>query len=275
MFLLNFQSRGTYRLITCNQRGREHNIQNTIIRFIFNKSNGLLTCCTILVLVAASMDCQENTNLSIKPAVLSPGRAAKVKWNCRGESAFLSALGSVNLTGSLTIRPETSTEYILVCEGKNDIAYRSVRIKVIGERGESLFPDPENFPDGLHGSEKSLRYTPFLNLVFKTLQDKLKFRVRAAHLPFDQFYLFYTDKQIRPNLISSSDQGIRSRRLAVAVRVEEPRTGSNDINFELKVVIDYQRRNEYSWYPEKDQQIVQTALSQLRNNFDIDINRSK
>jgi hypothetical protein len=137
---------------------------------------------------------------------------------------------------------------------------------VIGERGDSVFPDPDDFPPGVADRRTSIAYTDFLDLAFKTLQDGMKFRVRGEHLPNQNFYVFFTDRQPRSDLLRPADHGIRLRRVAYWVRVEEPHSG-REVPFQVKAIVEYQRIAETRWRPETDQQLVTEMATRLKQQL--------
>jgi hypothetical protein len=200
--------------------------------------------------------------ISAKPDKIELGATVTLDWKSPGAAAYVDGIGLVPPTGSKIITPKASATYTLVSEGPGAIRYASVHVQVMGERGDAVFPDPDDFPPGVADRRASMAYTDFLNLVFKTLQDGMKFRVRGEHLPNQNFYVFFTDRQPRPDLLRSSDHGIRSRRVAYWVRVEEPHT--QQVPFEVKAIVEYQRLAEARWRPETDQQLVTELASRLK-----------
>ncbi|MGB8889001.1 MAG: hypothetical protein WCC87_19895 [Candidatus Korobacteraceae bacterium] len=153
-------------------------------------------------------------------------------------------------------------------EGAQGVEFASTTVAVVGERGGGDFPDPTDFPKGLSGQRHSIRYTTFLDLAFKTLQDQMKFRVQSEHAPHDPFYVFFTDRQPRPDLVHASDRGIRSRRLAYEVQIFDPKNAASAIPFEVKAIIEYQRLGEAAWHFETNEQLTREALAQLKQTLE-------
>jgi len=204
--------------------------------------------------------------ITAKPDIINLGAALTLSWNSSGGAAYIEGLGLVPPNGSRQLSPKESQTFTLVSEGPTGIRYASVRIKVNGERGDSVFPDPDDFPPGVSDHRRSIQYTDFLNLVTSILQDALKFRVRGQHLPNQSFYVFFTDRQPRPDLIRPTDRGIRSRRVAYWVRAEEPRS-PKDVPFEVKAIVEYQRLAESKWRPETDQQLITELEGRLKQQL--------
>jgi hypothetical protein len=204
--------------------------------------------------------------ISAKPEVVELGEQVTLDWKSPGTQAFLDGVGPVSPSGSLTITPRASMTYTLVSEGRTGISYASVRVHVTGERGESVFPDPDDFPPGVSDHRAPILYTDFLTLVFKTLQDGMKFRVRGEHLPSERFYVLFTERQAQADLLRRSDRGIRSRRVAYWVKVEEPRT-SQDVSFQVRAIVEFQRAAEAKWNTETDQQLVTEVETRLKEQL--------
>lgn len=189
-----------------------------------------------------------------------------LSWTSPGTAAFIDGLGLVPPTGTRQITPRATATYTLVAEGYAGVRYSSVIVQVKGERGDSVFPDPDDFPPGVSDHRRSVSYVDFLNVAFSTLQDSMKFRVRGAHLPNQTFFVFFTDRQIQPDLLRSTDKGIRSRRVAYWIRADEPRA-PQDVPFEVKAIVEYQRLAEAKWRPETDQQFVVEIATRLKQQL--------
>jgi len=177
----------------------------------------------LILLLVALPTVTGQVTITAKPAAVELGSPFTLSWNSRGTAAFIEGVGLVPPSGSRLITPKTTATYTIVAEGPAGIRYGSTSVQVNGERGDSVFPDPDDFPAGVSDHRHPVGYTDFLNLAFSTLQDTLKFRVRGAHLPNQTFYVFFTDRQLQPSLLRPTDTGIRSRRVAYWVRAEEPR----------------------------------------------------
>jgi hypothetical protein len=220
----------------------------------------------VILLFAALTAATGQVSLSANPESTEPGGAVTLTWSSPGASTFIDGVGAVSPSGSTSLTPRASATYNLVSEGPKGIRYASVRVQVTGERGESVFPDPDDFPPGVSDRRTSIPYTDFLDVTFKTLQDRLKFRVRGQHLPRQSFYVFFTDRQSRPDLLRPTDRGIRSRRVAYWVHIDEPRSGKA-VAFEVKALVEYQRAAEAKWRLETDQPLVTEVAARLKQQL--------
>jgi hypothetical protein len=206
-------------------------------------------------------------SITATPEAVEVGAPVTLSWRSPGTSAFIDGIGVVPPNGSRRIALQSSNSFTLVSEGATGgFRYASVSVKVNGERGDSVFPDPDDFPPGVSAHRTQMLYTKFLSVVFATLQDTLKFRVRGEHLPDQTFYVFFTDRQSRPDLVRPTDRGVRSRRVAYWVRADEPRSAS-DVPFEVKAIIEYQRLAEAKWRPETDQGLVTELANRLKQQL--------
>lgn len=224
----------------------------------------------LVALLVTTLLAQERLNISARPSAIQPGESTTLTWQTQGQTAFLSGVGTVPPSGSMVVTPRVSTTYTLVSEGTQRVEFVSTTVAVVGERGggDADFPNPRDFPEGLSGQRHSIRYTTFLDLAFKTLQDQMKFRVNSLHAPHDPFYVFITDRQPRPDLVHASDRGIRSRRLAYEVQIFDPKNAASAIPFEVKAILEYQRLGEAAWHFETNEELTREALAQLKQTLD-------
>jgi hypothetical protein len=219
-----------------------------------------------MFIVAAVAPAFGQLTIAANPESVDAGEPVVITWKSPGTSAFIDGVGVVRPSGSKTITPTGSMTYTLVSQGPSGIGYASVRIPINGQRGEAIFPDPNEFPQGVSDRRSAIAYPDFLDVAFKTLQDQLKFRVRGEHLPQQTYYVFFTDREPRPELVKPSDRGIRARRVAYSVRVEEPRAGQA-IPFEVKALVEYQRSAEATWRAETDPQLLTGIVGQLKQQL--------
>jgi hypothetical protein len=176
---------------------------------------------------------------------------------------FLTGVGKVNPSGEQAVSPLVPTTYVLVVEGGSSIRTAALTIDVTGSRGTTEFPDIGDFSSApIVDQRRGSRFTDFLDLIQETLQDQMAFHVRGDFLPKRPYVTLFTDKRPRPELIRPTDRGIRYRRLAYAVQVNEPVNGS--ISYEIRTILEYQRTAETQWRAEKDDTMVRSAAEALR-----------
>lgn len=223
----------------------------------------------LLILACALLtSAQSSVKLTVDHSTIELGDSSRITWKSDGDSAFLIGVGKVPLSGSTSLQPRVSTDYVLVVARHGVFSYANVSVRVDGEKGLPTFPDPDEFSeDGrITGDEASRSYPDFLDIVFKTLQDKMAFSVRGDHLPRDRFFVFFTNRQIKPELIRPTDRGIRQRRVAYWMQVHEP-PKDGPVSFEIRTSVEYQRFGESEWRMEQDPQLRQYAAQLLRSTI--------
>jgi hypothetical protein len=222
----------------------------------------------VFALAATCLASQNGTNISGTPDKIQAGESTRITWTTPCQSAFLSGVGKVHGSGSLDVSPDSSTNYTIVCDAPQGVKFSSTTVDVQGERGTPDLPDPFDFPKGQQGQRKSISYADFLDLAFKTLQDRMKFTVYSQHAPHDQFFVFFTDRRPQPELLYLSDRGIRARRVAYEVQIFDPGKSTQFINYEIRTIAEYQRLGEAAWRPENNQKVTDDAISRLRQNLE-------
>jgi hypothetical protein len=222
----------------------------------------------VILACAALTSAQSPIKLSVDHSTIEPGDSSRITWKSDGDSAFLIGIGKVPLSGSTSLQPKASTDYVLVVARNGVFSYANVSVKVNGEKGAATFPDPDEFnaEGNITSDESSKSYLDFLDIVFKTLQDKMAFSVRGEHLPRATFFDFYTNRQIKPELVRSSDRGIRQRRVAYWFRAYEP-PHDRPVSFEIRTSVEYQRLGESEWRMEQDPQLKKYAAQLLKSTI--------
>jgi hypothetical protein len=221
----------------------------------------------LLILVCAFLtSAQSEVKLTVDRSTIELGSSCRITWRSDGDSAFLIGVGKVPVSGSRSLQPEASTNYVLVVARHGVFSYANASVKVNGEKGGTPFPDPDEFNQegNITDKEASRSYPDFLDIAFNTLQNKMAFSVRGSHLPGEDFFDFYTNRQIKPELIRPTDRGIRQRRVAYWMRVREPQKHGT-VPFEIRASVEYQRFGESEWRMEKETQLKRDAAELLRS----------
>jgi hypothetical protein len=215
---------------------------------------------------------QNSPHFFASRTAIEAGESTTLSWNADADAAFLSGVGKVNVADELTIRPDVTTQYVLVTEKAGAIRSASIQINVTGQKGDTFFPDPDEFRQGLRGEGKAVSYPEFLVVVSKTLQENMQFKVRGDFLPGRSFCILFTDRRPQQQLLTPEDaqSGVRQRRIAYAVQIDEPTAKARPvvIHFEVKSIIDYKRAGEGKWRPETNQQIAHRAEEALKRQLE-------
>jgi hypothetical protein len=206
----------------------------------------LAQICTVLLLLESSAASQV---LQIRPAEVRAGQAATLSWDTTGPPGFILGYGKVLGRGSATVSPESSGDFTLVVETKADIQYRTVRISVSGSRGDDGFPSLGDFEVAATGSHEGAGYTGFQGLVWDVLQH-LGYGLKGDFAPKRPYVTIYTNFANRPDLVAKGD-GIRARRLALAVDIYEPaKLGA--VAFGVRPRLEFQYRGESDWRSDRE-----------------------
>jgi hypothetical protein len=195
------------------------------------------------------------------------GDSVTLTWRSSADSAFISGIGKVTPSGTKTLVPEGSVDFVLITQTAQSIQSAAIHVTVQGEKGDPGFPDPDEFQRGANGSHSSTKYPDFLDLAFTTLQDQLRFRVKGDFLPHRSFQTLYTDRQTRQELLKDNPPGIRQRRIAYAVEIEQP-APNGAIAFRVKTLVEYQRIGESRWRPESNIQVGLTAAQDVMQRLE-------
>lgn len=199
------------------------------------------------------------------------GQPCKLAWQFTSGNGFLSGIGKVDSSGSTVVKPEFSTTYTLLVWNGDVVEDTSVTVTVVGAKGDSSqFPDISDFTEpGVSGKSASADYLEFLGFVHRKLQDEFAFRVKGDFLPGRPWSVLYTNRQIRDKLVRLTDRGVRHRRIAYYVRIDQLPRGKLS-HFEVRTLLQYQLFGESTWrpeIPEIDAQIGHAAAEELRNTL--------
>jgi hypothetical protein len=215
------------------------------------------------VTVEGSLVAQEPLTFKASRDTIEVGQSTTLSWDAPGDSAFLVGVGKVRPSGEQIASPLVPTTYVLVVEAGDSVRTAALTIDVTGSRGASDFPDIGDFSSApIVDKRRGSKFTDFLDIIQRTLQDQMSFHVRGDFLPKRPYVTLYTDKKLRPELVRSTDRGIRHRRLAYAVQVNEPVNAL--ISYEIRTILEYQRTAETQWHTERDDTILRAAAEALR-----------
>jgi hypothetical protein len=220
----------------------------------------------VLLIVASGLALAQTPSwLSVDRSTIELGDSCTLRWSSSSSGAFLSGVGVVASSGSVVVRPEATTTYVLLSRAGKQMAYSSVQVTVKGSKGDaSNFPPIEDFRGtGVSSTQRAADYFKFLGLVQKELQDRDGFAVRGDFLPGRPWVALYTDWKTRSDLRLPSDAGIRQRRIAYWVHVDEAKEGET-VHFEIKALVEYQRLSESAWHPESNSEVAKAIAQELR-----------
>jgi hypothetical protein len=219
----------------------------------------------LLIVIGGSVSTETPPSLTVDHATIEVGDSCTLLWNSSSSSAFLSGVGSVPSSGTVVVHPDSTTEYVLLTRSEKQVAYATARVTVVGAKGNaSNFPPLDDFSGtGMSGTRQSVDYIKFLGIIQIELQDRDRFSVRGDFLPGRPWVALYTDWKLRSDLRVSSDIGIRQRRIAYWVHVDEAKEGQ-PVHFEIKALVEYQRLSESVWHPDSNDEIAKSVSQELR-----------
>lgn len=227
--------------------------------------DGLLPIVAISLLLSNAFASDE-MRLSVDRTTIQAGESCNLTWSTSGTAAFLTNVGKVAASGSVMVFPERTTEFILLTEEHGGISSTSLEVLVSGQKGDSGFPDPDEFGQtGIVAEEDWKSYLDFVDSAWRLLQNKLSFHVRGLTLPKGATsFVLYTDRQIRRDLRSSSDHGIRQRRIAYFLKADASSgVAAGNAKLEVRTLVDFQLSGEAGWHKETNGEIIRTAENDL------------
>ena len=240
--------------------GISQSSENAVLYFLQSTMHTLLgRLLTLLLLLTVSASGASTFHSS--QSKISFGDSCTLTWSTVANEAYIVGVGKVEGSGSVQVAPGAPTDFVLVVNTGGRIEYTKLHIDVEGLKGNEEYPDQDKFQSGLR-DERKAPYLGFLDTVTKTLQGKFPYHVRGSYLPPDHFILIYTNWAVQPKLMLSTDKGIRQRKVAYAVHVNE---GTSDItSFDIRALVQYQRMGESGWRDDKDPQVNRMAEEMLQ-----------
>ena len=227
-------------------------------------------CAMLMVAVGSTLPAQEALTFKASGDKIEAGQSTTLSWVAQGDAAFLTGIGKVKPSGEQVVRPLVPTTYVLVVESGNIIRTAALTVDVTGPRGASDFPEINDFNTApIVDQRRGSKFTDFLDVVHKTLQDQMSFSVRGDFLPRRPYVTLYTNKSPRSELIRPTDRGIRYRRVSYSVQVNERINGL--IPYEIRTILEYQRTAETEWHIERDDTIIRAAAEALRTTLPANI----
>jgi hypothetical protein len=196
--------------------------------------------------------------LEVLPRKIEAGRAATLRWDVGGARAFLVGYGEVSGKGSAVLKPDSTTDFILISESataSSGYAYSTQQLIVTGGRGgDEGFPHLSDFEDAIRGSSKSTDYLNFQANTWSLLQTK-GYRLRGEFAPARPYVAIYTDFALRPDLVSRNER-VRARRLALAVEIDQPKKKGDLVAFGVRPRLEFQYVGGTEWRWDKQNAIA-------------------
>ncbi len=210
-----------------------------------------------------SLSCAAPVRLAAEPASIHAGESAVVRWQAPdGGRALLLGVGSVAASGSLSVAPAQTTEYVLITESPSGVVVKNARVAVAGAKGEHPYPEAADYRFPLSGDCKLTSFTGFLGRLHDLLQG-----MKLSVDPFkrDDHVIFRTSFADRRDLLQEDDEQnhIGARRIAYLVDVGPWDAQSGMATVTVKALIEYRKTIEETWRSENRDAIYEKHLSPL------------
>jgi hypothetical protein len=193
--------------------------------------------------------------LEVQPSEIEAGKTATLMWDVGEAPSFLVGYGKVTGKGSAVVKPDSSTDFILITESDTPGAryvYTTQRIVVAGARGtgDDAFPLLTEFEDPIRGRRTDIDYFSFQSNAWDMLQSK-GYKLRGEFAPARPYVTIYTNFILRLDLVSRNER-VRSRRLALAVEVYEPEKKGDPVAFAVRPRLEFQYIGGTEWRWDKE-----------------------
>lgn len=209
---------------------------------------------------------QPEISFEIKPAAISIGDSATMKWDIRhADQAYILNVGKIPLSGSQKISPQNNTSITIIAEGAQGIASKIIPIEVTGGRGEEGFPAKEKFKAQRCYTISAPSFIDLLKHIHNVLQDYLEFRVNETYDRHSGKTTFLTKASRKPELVPPKESKIRARRIAWLIEVNAARSPSQEFSYTIDTYIEYRRRSEKRWRTEPDEKIYTNEIQKLHD----------
>jgi hypothetical protein len=126
------------------------------------KKFGIWLLMAVAILAAAATP----ASLSIDKPTIEIGDSCTLSWTSSSSLAFLSGVGTVPGSGSLRVRPDSTTTFVLLTRAGSHVAYSSVKVAVTGTKG-----NPSNLPPLEDAWAEAGRDLPALNAPLLVLSN--------------------------------------------------------------------------------------------------------
>jgi hypothetical protein len=224
---------------------------------------------TFLCALAALVYAQPQIVFKAQPEAVEIGDTVVVSWRVRAaDVVYLTSHGRVEPDGQLAMAPQkASTTLTLLAQSAEGLAAASLTITVRGGRGD-VFPNEEEFRNAYeHTFSASL--LALLDAVHAVLQNELGFVVEERHDRRTGKTVFVTTLAERREWVKSEESGIRGRKLAYWVEVEENKVRPGSFSCRIKALIQYQRRKESKWRAELQERFYRDSADALRQSLEL------
>lgn len=205
--------------------------------------------------------------MDIKPNKINIGQIAELTWQVsNAKRVYISTLGRVNSSGSQKLYPDKTTIISIIAEGDNNITSKSIKIIVMGTRGDGLSPDENLFRYPHSYDTTGVNYTDLLDVIHNVLQDTMGFSIQNEHKLHYGPFIFLTNYSQKGYLVDSNERTIGARRIAYAVEVKLINRLKNKVRYTIKSVIQYRKKIVRTWRLETSDSLYNNESERLHSN---------
>lgn len=203
-------------------------------------------------------------SLALDRDSITVGDSTIVAWSLPGATgAVLLPFGAVPAAGRRTVRPRSTTTYILTATTPTGPVTRAVTVGVrSGAKGGGV-PDRAEFSGPYRFRFAATERQALLLRLMAALQDSLHHSVRPTLEP-DSGIVLETNRVLRPELVGADERRIGNRRGALRVTIPAHPAGAA-FDYTVETCVEYQRRAERTWRPERDTELQHRVAEQLRH----------
>lgn len=228
---------------------------------------GLLLAALVTSIATPLASQKPTAEFLLEPRSISAGDSARLSWEVQGAvEVFVSGIGLVSRVGQQMVHPDQRTEYILVAEGTGGVETVQSTLSVSGVRGDGDYPDFGDFKYPLSFKIESPSFVALVDRVHGVLQNTMEFSVASTRTAQGDVRLI-TVRREQAELVAPNEPRIGRRRVAYAVELAVPRNDDDAYSYSIQTLIEYRRRIERTWRPERSDSLFFFSARRLANQL--------
>ena len=218
----------------------------------------------LFLLLGAPLYAQPQIHFQARPQRVEIGASVELSWEvAEADAVYLTGYGLVASSGRLKAEPQKShTTFALIAQSEQGLATEIVSIEVTGQRGDA-FPAQDLFRQERLYEIAAPSLPLLLDGFHAVLQGQMKLVVDERYDRRTGQTVFATTAAQQPNLVQADENRIRARKLAYWVEVEPHKERAGRYICRIKAFIQYQRRKEQKWRPERQDALYHESAETL------------
>lgn len=154
---------------------------------------------------------------------------------------------------------DRTTTYTLVADTLSGALARHVTVEVRGGRGIDDLPDSKQFAYPLTFAKRIRSPATFISQMHDVLQNDLGFSVQPSGTP-EKALSLTTNLSDRSDLVDKNERSIRARRIAQRIDIQYGAASSQDVQYTILTLIEFQRRAERTWTKDENEALYRLSL---------------